>query len=152
MYDPNPMNWWTDPESAQKRLEPCEAEFLLRNLMNLHGLGDWKCEVLGGLLEDTTEARHLGLCNITQERILITGACIFERTVAQVKDTILHEIAHALTKEPNHTAEWALKAWELGASSSEIIRTVDDEVAHASRDGKTEEKILSKEGGSCVSI
>jgi hypothetical protein len=142
--DPNPMNWWTDPESAQKRLEPCEAEFLLRNLMNRHGLGDWEYEFVGGLLEDTTEVRHLGLCNITQKRILITRACI-ERTVAQVKDTILHEIAHALTKEPNHTAEWALKAWELGVSSSEIMRTIDDEVSHASRDSTRESE---QQGGS----
>jgi hypothetical protein len=127
--DPNPMNWWNRPEDAGKRLEPCEAEYLLRKLMDLHNLHDWKCEVVGGLLEDTTEARHLGLCNITQTRIFLTRLCI-ERTVAEVKNTILHEIAHALTKESRHTVEWAAKAWELGTSSTEIIRTVDDEVAH----------------------
>src|SRR5258708_22968168 len=59
--------------------------------------------------------------------------------------TILHEIAHALTKEPNHTAEWAIKAWELGVSSSEIMRSIDDEVAHASRDGTRQSE---QQGGS----
>jgi hypothetical protein len=142
--DPNPMNWWTDAESAQKRLESFEAELLLRTLMDRHGLRDWYCEFVGGLFADTAEARHLGLCNITEKKILITRACV-ERTVAQVKDTILHEIAHALTNEPNHTDKWAEKAWELGVSSAEIIRTVDDEVAHASKDDTRE----SEQGGIC---
>jgi hypothetical protein len=36
---------------AEKRLQPFEAEYLLRNLMDRHGLQDWRCDVVGGLLE-----------------------------------------------------------------------------------------------------
>ncbi len=127
--DPDPMNWWSGPGDTEKGLQPFEAEYLLRNLMDRHGLQDWRCEVVGGLLEDTENARHLGLCNITQKKIFLTKACI-ERSVAQVKDTILHEMAHALTRESNHTDVWAAAAWGLGVHATEIIRTIDDEDAH----------------------
>lgn len=56
-----------------------------------------------------------GWCNRQQRTIGFSRVWIEHCNQKEVKDTILHEIAHALTKETGHGATWKAKAKELGA-------------------------------------
>lgn len=114
-------------EDGSKRLNFAEASAMLRVLMNNHGLQNWQDDIVGEVLGDTPEERHLGLCNFTQTTIYLTKFCLENRTVRQIRDTILHEIAHALCGDSGHSDAWVAKARELGVSSDEVERTLRDD-------------------------
>jgi hypothetical protein len=77
--------------------------------MDQHGLIDWRVE-----LHDYNG--YLGTCNRRVKLIRISRHHIYEHDAAEVRDTILHEIAHALTPrgEPSHGKVWSGIAWNLG--------------------------------------
>ena len=60
---------------------------------------------------------RLGTCDYTNKQILINEEFI-NRDDDEVKDTILHEIAHVLTFGCNHNNQWKLKCVELGCKPS----------------------------------
>lgn len=59
-------------------------------------------------------ARTLGLCKYRTRQILLSESYVDLNDVDHVEQTILHEIAHALTPGARHGAEWVAKARELG--------------------------------------
>ena len=99
-----------------------EARLLARQLMNEHGLNDWTLRI------DKCKVRF-GHCSWRHNRISLSAVLVELNDVAQVKDTILHEIAHALTPYAYHNATWKLKAQSIGArpiacyNSNDVVST-----------------------------
>jgi predicted SprT family Zn-dependent metalloprotease len=86
-----------------------EARTLARQLMNEHGLQRWTFRI------DNCKVRF-GHCSWRYNRISLSGPLTELNDLTAVKDTILHEIAHALTPYAQHNATWRLKAREIGAN------------------------------------
>lgn len=64
----------------------------------------------------TKVEKFIGACDHNQKRILISIPHLNARSEAECKDTILHEIAHALVgHDHGHDQVWKDKAVELGA-------------------------------------
>jgi len=59
--------------------------------------------------------RSLGQCKFGHKQICVSGSHARLGTDAEIMDTILHEIAHALTPGCGHNWRWQDKARELGA-------------------------------------
>jgi hypothetical protein len=119
---------WEGEQFAAKRLTYAEASAFLPLLRRKHGLQDWYDDIVSEVSGDTPEARHLGLCHFPTTTIYLTKFCLENRTVRQVKETILHEIAHALSGDAKHSEAWVAKARELGVSPEEIERTLRDDL------------------------
>lgn len=84
-----------------------EAEQLLKD----HGLRD-----LGWIFEFSNEKRHVGRCFHDQKRIVFSKHFVDNTPMEKIRDTILHEIAHALVGSGHgHDDVWKLKAIEVGA-------------------------------------
>ena len=76
----------------------------------MYGLRDWTMKI-NNRLRNTA-----GRCMTGRRVIELSGAVMRQWEVADVIDTILHEIAHALTpKDKGHGAEWQAKCLEIGA-------------------------------------
>jgi predicted SprT family Zn-dependent metalloprotease len=86
-----------------------EARTLARQLMNQYGLERWTFRI------DNCRSRF-GHCSWRRGRISLSGPLTLLNDRDRVKDTILHEIAHALTPFTNHNRVWKLKAREIGAN------------------------------------
>lgn len=74
-----------------------------------HGLEDWVFKVVS-----STSKRNIGYCRRWGKIIAIQAHFFFAMTADQVEETILHELAHALTPGEGHSAVWRAKAIELG--------------------------------------
>lgn len=63
--------------------------------------------------------KRAGLCNLTEKRISISRVHVENNSVADVKDTVLHEFAHAITfelyGEAGHGELWQNTARVIGA-------------------------------------
>lgn len=91
---------------------PEDARRLAKGLMEEHGL------VLEGwtFAFDAAKAR-LGMCNYTKKRITLSKHLVATNDSAEIKNTILHEIAHALAgKDAGHGPEWIAVARRIGCS------------------------------------
>lgn len=85
---------------------------LARTLLDEHGLRDWTV----GLDRAKTRA---GATHFRTRRITLSGPLTRVHDDALVRDTILHEVAHALVGAAHgHGAVWKAKAREVGASDS----------------------------------
>jgi predicted SprT family Zn-dependent metalloprotease len=85
---------------------------LARGLLDEHGLKDWTV----GL--DRAKARA-GATHFRTRRITLSAPLTRLHDEALVRDTILHEIAHALVGPTHgHDAIWKAKARQVGASDS----------------------------------
>ncbi|WP_123815886.1 SprT family zinc-dependent metalloprotease [Myceligenerans xiligouense] len=93
-----------------------EARNLARELMDRHGLTDWKFEY-----DDAK--RRAGMCHYARRRISLSAPLTSVYDEGEVRDTVLHEVAHALAgSAAGHGAEWRAKAREIGCSG---LRYVD---------------------------
>jgi len=90
-------------------LHPVDARELAWQLMRLHGLSNWKFEF-------DHARRRFGSCQSTRKVITLSRPLVLLNDVQQVRDTILHEIAHALTPGDGHGAKWRRKCAEIGAN------------------------------------
>ena len=83
---------------------------MARALMDEHGLDAWTFAFLEA-------ERRLGDCHF-QERVIRVGrAHALDASEAEIRDTILHEIAHALAgPEARHGPEWKAHAKRIGAT------------------------------------
>jgi hypothetical protein len=89
-----------------------------KRMLARHGLTDWKVEV-----RDIPE-RFLGRCDFNYRRIVL-HAQLLDGGRYEIRQTLLHEIAHALSP-PNagHGPEWQQKAQELGVTQMDIRRNL----------------------------
>jgi predicted SprT family Zn-dependent metalloprotease len=86
-----------------------KAATLARNMMDDHGLKDW------AFAFDRAKKR-CGQCSFTKQRITMSRYYVELNGWAEVRDTILHEIAHALAgSEAGHGVYWQHVARSIGA-------------------------------------
>lgn len=85
------------------------AETLARHLMSQHGLSDW------GIRLDHARQR-CGSCHYTKREITLSKHFVRLNDDVEVRDTILHEIAHALVgPRTAHGPRWQQTAARIGA-------------------------------------
>jgi predicted SprT family Zn-dependent metalloprotease len=84
------------------------AATLARQLMDEHRLTGWTFRF-------DSAKRRFGLCNYTTKTISLSRHLTGLNGEAQVRDTLLHEIAHALTPRSGHGRAWREKCLEIGA-------------------------------------
>lgn len=84
-----------------------QAEYLLR----CHGLVGWRIVI------DRAKTRA-GVCRFARREIGLSGPLTALHSPAEVHDTVLHEIAHALAgPQHKHDAVWRAEATRLGCST-----------------------------------
>lgn len=84
------------------------ASSIARKLMHQHGLTDWQFKFDGA-------KRRNGCCNHSKKIISLSRHYVRLNSEELVTDTILHEIAHALTPGAKHGPEWKSMCAEIGA-------------------------------------
>lgn len=91
------------------------AAALALRLMERHDLTDWT------LVFDNAKTRA-GVCRFDTKRIGLSQPLTRLHSDAEVRDTILHEIAHALVgPDHNHDDVWVRKAREIGCSGERCV-------------------------------
>ena len=85
-----------------------EAAHLARKLMNDHGLVDWRFDF-------DHARRRFGRCNYTHKLISLSRPLTLLNGIDEVRDTILHEIAHALCPKDGHGPRWRATCRRIGA-------------------------------------
>jgi len=85
------------------------AEKLARELMRKHLLFDWQFEF-------DRSKRRFGVCNFNRKTIGLSKQLTLLNGKAQVRDIILHEIAHALVgRGHGHDKVWKAMCRKIGA-------------------------------------
>ncbi|MCY2955019.1 MAG: SprT-like domain-containing protein [Planctomycetota bacterium] len=85
-----------------------EARQLARTLMKEHALADWR------FMFDRAK-RRFGCCHYRQKLITLSQPLTLLNGENEVRDTLLHEIAHALTPRDGHGRRWQAQCVQIGA-------------------------------------
>jgi hypothetical protein len=81
-----------------------------RSLMDAYGLTDWAFKI-------ESSSRHVGVCYPSEHLIAVDRDTIRITSLESLHDTILHEIAHALTpNDYDHGPAWRAMARKIGAT------------------------------------
>jgi predicted SprT family Zn-dependent metalloprotease len=100
-------------------MDPDHATEIAKRLIRENGLIDWSF----GL---NRNKRRLGACKEYLKRIELSEHYVKRNEIAHVRDTILHEIAHALVgAEHGHDAVWKNMCLRLGCSPKACENEVD---------------------------
>jgi len=92
-----------------------QALALARELVRRHGLSGWTV-----VLDDAKT--RAGVCRPGRKQIGLSRPLTLLHTDAEVRDTILHEIAHALAGAVHgHDAVWQAQARELGCAATRCM-------------------------------
>jgi len=95
-----------------------EALSFAKELLEAYGLTDWRV----GL---DRSRRRFGRCNYLRKEITLSLALVELNNQAEVLDTILHEIAHAIAgPEAGHREAWKKVARSLGCSAERCYSAV----------------------------
>ncbi|MDE1977025.1 MAG: SprT-like domain-containing protein, partial [Elusimicrobia bacterium] len=87
-----------------------DAASLARQLLDIHGLLDWRFSF-------DRSRRRFGVCNWSAKTIGLSRPLTELNDETHVRDTILHEIAHALAgRQAGHGPKWREAAVLVGAS------------------------------------
>ena len=98
-----------------------QAKKLAIELMSYHGLLD-----LGWSFEFDTAKRRFGVCKYGSKVIGLSKPLTMANDLVQVKDTILHEIAHALVGVGHgHDSVWKKMCVEIGAKPERCYTAED---------------------------
>jgi predicted SprT family Zn-dependent metalloprotease len=100
------------------------ARDMARLLMRQHGLTDWTFRF-------DHARRRFGSCRPRERVITLSKYLTFLNGDAEVRDTILHEIAHALAPGDGHGRKWQATCVRIGAKPSRCY--TDDEVTSPPR-------------------
>ena len=91
-------------------MTPDLAQSLARSLMDAHHLREWSFAF-------NRRKRSLGVCYYERKRIELSVYYIARNEEPSIRDTILHEIAHALAgRRAGHGAAWKAICRALGAT------------------------------------
>jgi predicted SprT family Zn-dependent metalloprotease len=92
-----------------------EAVQMAEELLRLHGLRDW------GVVIDRAKTRA-GVCRSSSREIGLSGPLTSLSARHEVRETILHEIAHALVGPVHkHDVVWRAQAARLGCSTAACL-------------------------------
>jgi predicted SprT family Zn-dependent metalloprotease len=108
----------TNKQRATK-MELKQAEQLAKVLMAEHmsHLTGWR------MVFNPRLRRSLGRCHYAKKHIELCPKYVACNAEAQVKDTILHEIAHALCPGHNHDSVWKATAKRIGADGERFANS-----------------------------
>jgi len=96
-----------------------DVKILARKLMNENGLEDWKFKF-------DSAKRRLGCCYYNKKIISLSSILVKLNNEEQIRDTILHEIAHALLPPiEGHSRKWRLKAQAIGCCAKRCVESED---------------------------
>lgn len=98
-------------------MELIKANALAFDLMGQHGLF-----IKGWKFEWTNSIRQAGICSYRRKMIGLSKAVTKYHSEEEVRDTILHEIAHALCPLHGHDAVWKAKAIEIGGNGKRCYK------------------------------
>jgi predicted SprT family Zn-dependent metalloprotease len=85
---------------------------LATKLMDAHGLAGWR-------IKFDHARRRAGQCDYTNKTISLSRLYVRHADIDHIRDTILHEIAHALVgPRHGHDAVWRQKAREIGCTAA----------------------------------
>ncbi len=105
----------SEPARTVAGMQISEARRLATALMAQHGLSGWK------LVLDNARTRA-GVCRPGRREIGLSRILTGLHTEAEVRDTVLHEIAHALVgAEHGHDAVWRATALSIGCSGTRCV-------------------------------
>lgn len=90
-------------------MDPDAARALALRLLHDHGLVGWRFRY-------DHARRRLGCCHYGSRTISLSRPLVLLNGEAVVRDTLLHEIAHALTPGAGHGPAWRRQAAALGAA------------------------------------
>src|SRR6476620_7955328 len=105
-------------------MHPIEARDLATRLMREHNLVGWTFRF-------DHARRRFGSCRTREKVITLSRPLTILNTIDQVRDTVLHEIAHALTPGDGPGLRWRQKCREIGAKPARCY--TDEEVALPAR-------------------
>lgn len=89
-------------------MKTTDAQALARSLMDEHGLGNWEFTF-------DKATRRFGATHGSRKRISLSRELTELNDEAEVRKTIMHEIAHALTpRDRGHGRQWKSKMIALG--------------------------------------
>ena len=91
-------------------MHPHDAQELARQLMRQHGLFE-----AGWRFRFDHARRRFGSCQYGPKLVTLSRPLTLLNGEPEVRDTLLHEIAHALTPRDGHGPRWRAKCRELGA-------------------------------------
>ncbi|MGB3454048.1 MAG: SprT-like domain-containing protein [Moheibacter sp.] len=93
-----------------------EIEKLAIELMNKHGVGHFKFKY-------GRSRTYAGNCSSSSQTIRLSIRFVLKNDIERIKNTILHEIAHATVgAEHGHRKVWQDKAKELGVTWTKNYR------------------------------
>ena len=95
-----------------------EASHLARELIARHGLAGWRFSF-------DHARRRFGRCDYTNRRITLSRPLTLLNTLDEVRDTILHEIAHALCPKDGHGARWRATCRRIGRTNRALLQRRD---------------------------
>lgn len=103
-------------------MEREDAARLARGLMAEHGLSGWTFRF-------DRARRRAGLCRYDRREISLSGPLTELYDEADVREVVLHEIAHALAgARHGHDAVWRATARSLGSTGRRVVREDSPEV------------------------
>jgi predicted SprT family Zn-dependent metalloprotease len=97
-------------------------EEFANKLLKEHNLTDWKF-----VFNTRTTSRTLGICKHRRKEIHISKRYALVGSEELIIDTIIHEVAHALTKGHGHDNIWKSKCIELGCKPNRF-KKLDDSI------------------------
>lgn len=106
------------------------AASMARELMDQHGLAHWSFKF-------DRAARRFGSCQFTRRTITLSWKLTLLNDPDEVRDTVLHEIAHALAPGDGHGRKWKAACIRVGAKPERCFRA-DQVTMPARREGRFE--------------
>src|SRR5215471_837955 len=117
-------------------MDRTEASQYCRAKLNEYGLKDWSVRL-------TTDPNlpFIGKCMYHDRCIILNAHYIDIHPADEVRDTILHEVAHALCPGQGHNSIWATKARDIGCTNTLACSHLDlpAHIIDAIRSGHTVE-------------
>jgi predicted SprT family Zn-dependent metalloprotease len=96
-------------------MELSDACAMAEHLLEVHGLGEWSVVFDGA-------KRRAGICRYADRVIGLSAPLTVVHSVDEVRDTVLHEIAHALVgARHGHDAHWRAVAVSIGCSGQRCV-------------------------------